>query len=420
MARSRIKRQAMLFPDRPITVEHIRAFCARFDEGYRVEYKSNFDTSVREKVPKVLSSLANSNGGVLVIGVSTVNGVPHAPFDGFQPSPREEFALTVENICLQNIYPPILLRTTVVASDVAGHMFVVIEVDESAQAPHAIENSKRVYVRTGNAANPYDLAEVDLILELVRRRKEPFERRARLLDRAKRRFNTYLDRKYADRGGRRTDLGTLLQFSVGPRFPARQLCRQEDLKALVQKWMKWRGTWFPNPGCAILSQHESAIVLNAAIGIPFYEINVWGMLFYGTLLGGEVDAAPAINLSAFLGYILFFPRHAATMLQALGWSGLVDVEMVLGPIRNIRWLNEGERYPVALSGSELDDELALMIPTSSEALRDKPDGVAMEIFRHVFFSVNLPDLVDAPQKLQRLVHYGYAYNGWPPTQNLLL
>jgi predicted HTH transcriptional regulator len=73
----------MLFPERPITVEHIRAFCAKFDEAYRIEYKSTFDTNVRDKIPKVVSSFANSHGGVLVVGVDTLNGVhwssiPHA------------------------------------------------------------------------------------------------------------------------------------------------------------------------------------------------------------------------------------------------------------------------------------------------------------------------------------------------------
>jgi hypothetical protein len=44
----------------------------------------------------------------------------------------------------------------------------------------------------------------------------------------------------------------------------------------------------------------------------------------------------------------------------------------------------------------------------------------MEVFRHVFFSVNCPDLVDTPQKLEQLVRRGYEYNGWPPPQNLLI
>jgi hypothetical protein len=390
-----------------------------FNEGYRVEYKGTFDANVRDKIPKVLSSFANSNGGVLVLGVDTLNGVPQLPFQGFQPPPREEFALTVENICLQNIYPPILPDTQVVASDVAGRVFVVVEVDESAQAPHAIENSKKVYVRTGNAANPYDLADVDLILDLVRRREEPFKLRARLIERAKKRFNTHLDRKHADRGGNRSGVGTLLQFSVGPRFPARQLCRQEELVPQVQNWTRWREFMFPDPASAVLSQHESAIVLDAAKGTSFFETNVWGMLFYGAHLHVESSGTQGISLSAFLGYILFFVRHAAKMLQALGYSGLIEIETALSPILRVNWLYNWSGYAVqAEPGSELDDEVTLVVPTTSDALREKPDSVAIEIFRNVFFSVNCPDLVDTPQKLEQLVRRGYEFNGWPPPQSL--
>jgi hypothetical protein len=170
----------MIFIERPITVQHIRDACARFNEGLRVEYKSTFDANVRDQLPKVVSSFANSQGGVLVVGVRAVNGVPQPPFQGFVAQPREEFPLTVENICLRNIYPPVLPRVQVVESDAPNEVFLVIEVDESGEAPHAIENSRKVYVRTGNAANPYDFAEVDLIIDLLKRRAEPQARRERL------------------------------------------------------------------------------------------------------------------------------------------------------------------------------------------------------------------------------------------------
>jgi len=71
----------MLFVERPITVQHIRDFCTRFEEGLRVEYKSTFDQNVKDKLPKIISSFANSHGGVLVIGVNTLNGAPQPPFD---------------------------------------------------------------------------------------------------------------------------------------------------------------------------------------------------------------------------------------------------------------------------------------------------------------------------------------------------
>src|SRR5467141_412964 len=208
----------MLFPERPITLDHVRDFCAKFNEGVRVEYKSTFDANVRAGLPKIVSSFANSQGGVCVIGINTQAGIPQPPFDGFAAPPREELALTVESICLQNIYPPVLPKTTVISSDTAGRVFLVIEVEESGEAPHAIENSKKVYVRTGNATNPYELAEVELIIDLMKRRKEPLELRDRILRFAEERTNLTVMRGAAS-----------AQVSICARFPRNALCSTQDI-----------------------------------------------------------------------------------------------------------------------------------------------------------------------------------------------
>lgn len=207
----------MIFLERPITVHHIREVCAQFNEGLRVEYKCTFDDNVRGQLPKIVSSFANSQGGVLVVGVNAQNGVPQPPFEGFLAQAREEYPLTIENICLRGIYPPVLPRSQVVQSDIPNQLFLVIEVDESGEAPHAIENSKRVYVRTGNAANPYDLAEVDLIIDLLKRRAEPLARRDRLIGFAQQRSHQIVpqDQPY-------------MRISICPTFPRTPLCARDQ------------------------------------------------------------------------------------------------------------------------------------------------------------------------------------------------
>lgn len=174
----------MLFTKTPVSADDVRAFCARFDEGLRVEYKSNFDPSVRKAVPKIVSSFANSRGGVLILGVRAINGVPQTPIEGFEPSVREEIPLTIEANCITNLYPEVFPKIHPIPSDVKGRTFVVVEVDESIEAPHAIENSTLVYVRTGSASNPYQLADVDSIIQLVRRRENPLRLRELLIQRA--------------------------------------------------------------------------------------------------------------------------------------------------------------------------------------------------------------------------------------------
>jgi hypothetical protein len=207
----------MLFPERPITREHIRQFCAKFNEGIRVEYKSTLSPSVRNALPKILSSFANSHGGVLIVGVDANNGVPQTPFDGF-PDPNEELPLTVESSCLQNLNPPLLAKSTVVQSDAAGKIFLIVEIEESSEAPHAIENSRRVYVRTGNASNPYELATVDLIIDLVKRRNEPLEQANRLLSLATERAGLTV-----------VDSASHVQVSVCPTYPRAALCTSQEI-----------------------------------------------------------------------------------------------------------------------------------------------------------------------------------------------
>jgi hypothetical protein len=174
----------MLFLTKPQTARDIREFCSRFNEGIRVEYKSVFDESVRKKLPAIVSSFANTLGGILVVGVNTLKGVPQQPIEGF-PETGEELPLTVESICLQGINPAILPRTTIVPSNIEGKMFAVVEVEESSEAPHAIENSRKVYVRTEGASIPYDLATVEQIIELLKRREAPLRRHDSLLNRAR-------------------------------------------------------------------------------------------------------------------------------------------------------------------------------------------------------------------------------------------
>jgi hypothetical protein len=232
----------------------------------------------------------------------------------------------------------------------------------------------------------------------------------RLLERSKKRFKTHTNLKDAGGAVTNKDLGTILQLSVGPHFPARQLCQQEDLVVQIRKSStRWRGFMFPDPGSPILSQYESAIVLDAAKGTSFFEANIWGMLFYSARLGVESQGMAGVNLSAFVGYILFFLRHAAAMLQSLRYLGPVAIEVSLNPLVNVDWLHAWAGYVQSVATSPLDDDLTLLILTNSERLRTESDSVAMEVFRHVFFSVNGPGVVDNPELIRR----GYEFNGWP-------
>lgn len=150
--------------------DDILSFGDRFSEGIRVEYKRNFDQNVRKKIPKIVSSFANSYGGVLILGIKTKNGKTVKPFEGFEKNDKEEIELTVENLCLEHIYPIIIPDIKVIEVPDSNRIFVVIEVPESSNAPHAIENSTKIYIRTGNQSSPYELSDLERIESLIQKR----------------------------------------------------------------------------------------------------------------------------------------------------------------------------------------------------------------------------------------------------------
>jgi hypothetical protein len=78
----------------------------------------------------------------------------------------------VTQACLMGINPPILPAIRVFdVPGVASKVIVVVKVNQSVEAPHAIENSTRVYVRTGNLSQPYQLADVSTLEYLFKRTK---------------------------------------------------------------------------------------------------------------------------------------------------------------------------------------------------------------------------------------------------------
>jgi len=214
----------MLFskPIADLCYEDVEEFCRRFRENIRVEYKSTFDDNVKRKLPKVLSSFANSYGGILIIGIRANAGVPVEPFEGIafdDPEPR----LTVENICRSGVFPEPVIYQQIVPSQIEGNAFLVVQVNESPRAPHAIENSTQVYVRTGDSANPTTLADVPMIERLLMRRREVLGRWEEFYAESMR---------LAEKTGLLLNIPRL-ELRIGPLYPTETLIMREKIFEFV-------------------------------------------------------------------------------------------------------------------------------------------------------------------------------------------
>ena len=169
-----------------ITFEDVKSFCNEWAESVRVEYKR--DINLKRHIPKIVSSFANTYGGLFLIGVEAdqknnrVSSIPGIP-------PRNGIEEQIQQSALTGIYPGVIPEIKLVDVPNSGNVVVVVRVDESVQAPHAIEGSTKVYIRTGSITHPHKLSDMDRITYMLKRREDSQVVVQQILTRIRRRAN---------------------------------------------------------------------------------------------------------------------------------------------------------------------------------------------------------------------------------------
>ena len=172
-------------PLEQVTFDDIVTFCANeIKENEVLDYKITFP----RKLEKVLSAFANTYGGTVIIGVGDVDGKPETNPAGLDYADGLEER--VQSIIMSNISPPIFPQIHV-CNPVSGKTFIVIQVEQSVNTPHAIDNNTKVYVRTGNITKPERLVDIDNELHWLKKNREnSIHFRHDLLDHARSSFQS--------------------------------------------------------------------------------------------------------------------------------------------------------------------------------------------------------------------------------------
>ncbi len=388
-------------------------------ENVRLEFKLEVPT--KDETLKKLSSFANTFGGYMVVGAkasSTDGRIEELP----GVDEKAGYKQTVVQWCFAGANPPVTVEVSdpIPVPAGGGKFCYVVYAAESDVAPHFLNGRKGVYVRTDEFSSRFEarLADESELRHLLDRRSLIQERRQGLLQRARERFRKYVLKRATELAGKAghtpgLKLGANLTFSIVPRFPAKPLVDQAHLRQSIEKSvLSWRQVGFPKIYNPIISQHESVIVLQAEGDFSLFEVNVWGMLFYGANLESDTPEGVGMHLYHVVGCVLLFLRHAGRMLQGMGYSGALLVEANLASILGVPWLYATSGWMESRAGSVLDDTATFSIETTSEALHEKPDSVAIDVLRYIAFSANWPELVDSPEKLDALILQGYRYNFW--------
>lgn len=258
-----------------ITWSDIENFCnQRITEGLHLDYKRDFPNNLE----KTISAMANTFGGIILIGVKEdEQSKPVVPIAGI------DFIRGLEervwNIILTNITPIVQPEITVALNQDNTKAIVLIRINQSHQAPHAISNNEMVYLRTGNVTTLEKRANLGELEWLQNQRRRSVSLRKQIIESANERFKYFFEKKTDE-----TNIVGQVSFSICPIFPKEMLRTPSDLNRIYSD-IRVRNFKYvlplPDRSRGIIVQNGSILSeVNGLNNSHHNEINSFGLYFY--------------------------------------------------------------------------------------------------------------------------------------------
>ena len=363
-----------------ITFEDVESFCKEWPEGVRVEYKTEI-----KHIPKIVSSFANDKGGIFLIGVEadkTKNEVISIQGIAETPGIQEQ----IQQSALNGIYPAVIPEVKLVDVPDSENVVVVVRVDESIQAPHAIQISTRVYIRTGNITEPYDLADIDRIAYMLKRRDD-----AQIV------FKQILDRIEKRIGNVQPILISEPTFTViaRPVFPYRPVISAPEIHKLCE--------------AALFPLRRVAGGVSSVHPKEYLEFNEYGVVYHRIAL--SISNQQEINYSDFILYIISLIDKSKTLYKKCEYMGNIEISAQLQEVLDKELGDPGSH---AYGGSKITDGSIPEGPKCSDSAvfaskqclardlenEEKRKNIIEELTSQLLWAFNIP--IDQPWIRQRV------------------
>lgn len=293
-----------------ITFSDIKAFCDEYNEGVRVEYKQEI-----RHIPKIVSSFANTQGGIFIIGVETDNETNKVvAIDGI--SNLGGLEEQIMQSALIGIYPGVQPEVIIREIPDTDNVVVIVRVAESPQAPHAIQNSTRVYIRTGSITQPYELAEIDRIEYLLKRREKPQITTQQIIDRTEERIKSLFI----------TDTPSITVI-VRPVYPHRPIISTGDIYEFAREAdLSWLYSSRVMGGWIASTKRDSEFY-------AYWELNEYGIVYHRHHLDRieqrRGDDEEYLDFRRFVWEIGRTIEKATSLYKKCGYLGAVDITVQL-------------------------------------------------------------------------------------------
>ena len=383
-----------------ITFEDVKSFCDVWAEGVRVEYKKEI-----RHIPKIVSSFANTHGGIFLIGVEAdqTDNMPICPIEGIpKDSGIEE---RIQQSALTGIYPGIIPEIKLVDVPNSENVVVVVRVDESIQAPHAIQNSTRVYVRTGSITQPYELSDVDRIAYMLKRREDSQVVARQILERIEKRVSAIEPNWITiDNVVQMYREFPKITVIAQPTFPYRPVISIPDIYGLCRERLS--SLRRIEGGVVYVEQRYEGEYFGEIKG-DYIEFNEYGIIYRKSMVSIYENARSGqkrIDCNQFFFHIKDLIKYAVDLYGKCEYLGNIKISIQLQEVLG-RVLSDlsGRDYGIEITTNLdaktecFDTEVSASIECLARDLEneDKRNAIVEELMCPLFWAFNVP--VDKPK-----------------------
>jgi len=130
-------------------------------EGYQVEYKSSMSDSVKKKIPKIITSFANSAGGWLFVGVDEKTN----ELDKLEKSSRTDYSQIISQLLREHVSPLPRFDARFLKSKNSSFGVLAVYIFEGNNPPYVADGT--IYVRNGSSSEPVksQRTEIDILYQ---------------------------------------------------------------------------------------------------------------------------------------------------------------------------------------------------------------------------------------------------------------
>ena len=298
----------------------------RIPEGIAIDYKKDFP----KDLAKVMASFANTMGGYILIGVEEEQDhTPKLPIKGVPASKQN--TERINQTGLYGVYPPILPGVKECPFDSGKKAIIVIQVNESLSAPHIDTHSNKIPIRVADVTDPIQVADIERLEYLFRRRDPAREQRERIVERSRQRF------QFLTRGA--LGVQAVRSVIIGPLFPHQPKCSAEEASRIASAASR----------DTLIADLESPIQDGAMLvrgegqregkADDYTELNQNGIIIHRSLLSVDKEEYGITNMIDYgwtLCTLVNVAKFACKSYKKMGFWGMVGLEISLDDIQGYR------------------------------------------------------------------------------------